>query len=77
MDKFTQILPFVQDLFDDRGLARKAARIVTGMQNARSPRISEIAREMGGNARPDLCHFDFLARSNKMLYRNKRLTTSG
>lgn len=49
MDKFTQLLPFVHDLFDDQNIARKAARIVDGIMKARSPRMSEIAREMGGN----------------------------
>jgi hypothetical protein len=49
MDKFTQLLPFVHDLFDDPTIARKAARIVDGIMKARSPRMSEIAREMGGN----------------------------
>jgi|GEM_PF-5327919 len=30
MNKFTQLLPFVEDLFDDQAIARKATRIVTG-----------------------------------------------
>ena len=49
MDKCTQLLPFVQDLFDDRGSAQKATRIVDGILQARSPRLSEIARAMKGN----------------------------
>jgi hypothetical protein len=49
MNKFTQLFPFVQDLFDDQAVAQRAARIVTGILEARSPRMSEIAREMGGN----------------------------
>jgi hypothetical protein len=49
MNKFTQLFPFVRDLFEDRAVARKATRIVAGILKARSPRISEIAREMGGN----------------------------
>jgi DDE family transposase len=49
MNKCTQLLPFVQDLFDDRATARKATEIVAGILKARSPRISEIAREMRGN----------------------------
>jgi hypothetical protein len=49
MDKCTQLLPFVQDLFDDRDAAQKAARIVSGILQARSPRVSEIARAMKGN----------------------------
>ena len=49
MNKFTQLFPFVQDLFDDQAVAKKAARIVAGIMKARSPRLSEIAREMGGN----------------------------
>jgi Transposase DDE domain len=49
MNKCTQLLPFVRDLFDDQGHARKATRIVDGIMKARSPRLSEIARAMGGN----------------------------
>jgi hypothetical protein len=49
MHKFTQLLPFVKDLFDGEDDARKAARIMAGILKARSPRMSEIAREMGGN----------------------------
>ena len=50
MKKFTHLLPFMQDLFDDPALARKAARIMSGIMQARSPRLSEIARGMGGHA---------------------------
>jgi hypothetical protein len=49
MDKCTQLLPFVQDLFDDCAAAAKATQIVNGMLKARSPRLSEIARAMKGN----------------------------
>jgi hypothetical protein len=49
MDKCTQLLPFVQDLFDDRVAAKKATQIVSGILKARSPRLSEIARAMKGN----------------------------
>ena len=49
MHKFTQLLPFVHDLFDDPAVAKRATRIVDGIMKARSPRISEIAREMGGD----------------------------
>jgi Transposase DDE domain len=48
MDKCTQLLPFVQDLFDDRAVAQKATQIVEGILQARSPRLSEIARAMKG-----------------------------
>jgi hypothetical protein len=48
MNKFTQFLPFLQTLFDDPGTARKATSIVAGIMKARSPRFSEIAREMSG-----------------------------
>ena len=48
VNKFTQLLPFVQDLFDDPAVARKAAKIVTGVLEGRSPRMSDIARAMGG-----------------------------
>jgi hypothetical protein len=49
MDKFTQVFPFVQDLFDDQATAWKAARIIGGILKGRSPRLSEIARSMEGN----------------------------
>ncbi len=49
MNKCTQLLPFVQDLLDDQAIAEKATRIVDGILRARSPRLSEIARAMGGN----------------------------
>jgi len=48
MNKCTQLLPFVQTLFDDPATARKAASIVAGIVKSRSPRLSEIAREMAG-----------------------------
>ena len=48
MDKCTQLLPFVQTLFDDPTNARKATSIVAGIMKSRSPRLSEIAREMAG-----------------------------
>jgi hypothetical protein len=48
MDKFTQLLPFVQYLFDDNKIARKAAWITEGILKGRSPRLSDIARAMRG-----------------------------
>ena len=48
MNKCTQLLPFMQALFDDLAVARKATAIVAGIVKARSPRLSEIAREMAG-----------------------------
>jgi hypothetical protein len=49
MDKFTQLLPFVQDLFDDPAVAWKAARIIGGILKSHSPRLSDISRGMDGN----------------------------
>jgi hypothetical protein len=46
MNKCTQLLPFVQELFDDRADTQKATRIVNGILKVRSPRLSEIARAM-------------------------------
>jgi len=46
MNKFTHLLQFVQYLFDDEDTARKAKKIVEGILKARSPRLSDIAREM-------------------------------
>ena len=48
MNKFTHLLKFVQQLFDDRDTARKAKGIIAGILEARSPRMSDIAREMPG-----------------------------
>jgi Transposase DDE domain len=49
MYKCTQFLPFMQTLFDDPEIARKASRIAAGIMQGRSPRLSDIAREMSGN----------------------------
>lgn len=49
MDKCTQYAPFLQTLLDDPETARKARPITTGSMQGRSPRLSDIAREMTGN----------------------------
>lgn len=49
MLKYIDVLGFVQHLFDQASLARKAARIVKGILEARSPRLSDIAHQMPGN----------------------------
>ena len=49
MNKFTHLLGFVESLFDDKETAKKAAEIIKGMIQARSPRLSDISREMRGN----------------------------
>jgi hypothetical protein len=41
----TQLLPFLQALFDDPAVTQKAARIVGGITKTRSPRLSDIVRE--------------------------------
>ena len=48
MNKFTHLLKFVQLLFDDQDTACKAKEIIEGVLKARSPRLSDIAREMSG-----------------------------
>jgi hypothetical protein len=48
MNKCTQLSAFMRDLFDGRATARKGAEIVAGILQARSPPLSEIAREMDG-----------------------------
>ena len=50
MNKFTHLLEFVQCLFDEKETARKASEIIKGMIKAHSPRLSDISREMRGNA---------------------------
>ena len=48
MNKFTHLLQFVQYLFDDTETARKVKMIIEGILKGRSPRLSDIAREMPG-----------------------------
>ena len=48
MNKFTHLLKFVQQLCDDRDIAYKAKGTIEGLLKARSPRLSDIAREMSG-----------------------------
>jgi len=48
MNKFTHLLQFVQQLFDDADTASKAQRIIAGILKAQSPRLSDIARNMPG-----------------------------
>lgn len=63
MNKFTHLSRFVQYLFDEESAARKAARIIEGILKARSPRLSDIAREMaGGKGRNYKCIQRFLER---------------
>jgi len=45
MDKYTQLLPFFQALFDDPAVAQKTSMIVARITKTRSPRLSDIARE--------------------------------
>jgi hypothetical protein len=48
MDKFTHLAEFLGYVFDDDDKVEKARRIVEGILKARSPRLSDIAREMKG-----------------------------
>lgn len=48
MNKFIHLSRFVKCLFDDVEAADKASQIIEGMLRARSPRLSDIAREMRG-----------------------------
>jgi hypothetical protein len=48
MNKFTHLVQFVQLLFDETETVRKAKPIIEGILKARSPRLSDIAREMAG-----------------------------
>jgi hypothetical protein len=49
MDKFTHLAEFLGYLFDSAEEVGQAQRIMEGMLKARSPRLSEIAREMAGS----------------------------
>ena len=48
MNKFTHLSRFVQYLFDEKDTVRKGKTIIEGLLKARSPRLSDIAREMPG-----------------------------
>jgi hypothetical protein len=48
MNKFTHLSEFVGYLFDDQKGVGKASQIIEGILKARSPRLSDIAREMRG-----------------------------
>jgi hypothetical protein len=65
MNKFTHLLQFVQQLFDDADTARKTKEIIEGILKSRSPRISDIAREMRGTEEANYkCIQRFLASSS-------------
>ncbi len=49
MNKFTHLRGFVEYLFDDKEMVEKASQIIEGILIARSPRLSDIAREMCRN----------------------------
>ena len=49
MNKFTHLSDFLSYLFDDERSARKAQAITAGILQARSCRLSDIAREMAGS----------------------------
>ena len=49
MYKFMQIEKFAKVIFDSEQTARKASKIMEGMLQAKSPRISDIADQMEGN----------------------------
>jgi len=48
MNKFTEFGAFLETLIDDEKMQAKAEQIITGILKARSPRMSDIAREMSG-----------------------------
>lgn len=50
MDKFIRIFEFAQQLFSDAKTATQASQIIEGIMEAHSPRLSEIASKMPGNA---------------------------
>jgi DNA repair exonuclease SbcCD ATPase subunit len=48
MYKFMQIEKFAKVIFDSEKAARKASKIIAGVLQAKSPRISDIADQMKG-----------------------------
>jgi hypothetical protein len=49
MNKFTHLGEFLGMIFDQQDTLQKAKEVVTGILKARSPRLSDISREMHGN----------------------------
>ena len=49
MYKFMQIEKFAKVIFDTGETAKKASKIMEGILQAQSPRISDIADQMAGN----------------------------
>jgi hypothetical protein len=49
MNKFTHLGEFLGTLIDDRAVLEKAQKVVQGIMQAGSPRLSEISRVMSGN----------------------------
>ena len=49
MNKWIKIFPFTKELFDQEEQAQKAARIIHGILQARSGRLTHIAHKMTGN----------------------------
>jgi len=49
MYKFMQIEKFAKVIFDSEKAAKKASKIIEGMLQAQSPRISAVADQMAGN----------------------------
>jgi len=65
MNKFTHVCQYAGYLFDEKRMVPKAAAILEGMLKARSPRLSDIAREMaGGEAKNYKGIQRFLAETN-------------
>jgi hypothetical protein len=56
MDKFIHLSRFVQYLFEEIKTVRKSTRIIAGILKARSPRLSDIAREMSGQEAANYKH---------------------
>jgi hypothetical protein len=50
MDKCINFQGFLRDLLDDQNLAEKGARIVKGLLEAQSPRLTNISEQMSGKS---------------------------
>ena len=48
MNKYIDVQPFVQELFDEKETVRQGAEIIQAILTAHSPRLSDLAREMKG-----------------------------
>jgi hypothetical protein len=50
MDKCINFQGFLRYLLDDEGMAEKGARVIKGLLEAQSPRLTNISEQMSGKS---------------------------